>query len=179
MNGRIEVYDTEWNLETTLSDTIMISLGYSPFGILCHDNALYVTFVLQSGVDQSVDMPGQGNGFVLVYDLNGQLLKRLVNRGVLNSPWGMVVFQKHLFVANSGDGVTNVFDRCTGRYVGSLLSRCRVPVVVEGLKGLLLDTNHSALFCKKKCQSCSKGFFFTAGINSGTSGLVGRLQRYR
>jgi len=178
-NGRIEVYDTKWNLETTLSDSIMLSLGYSPFGILCHDNALYVSFALQSGVDQSVDLSGDGNGFILVYDLNGQLLKRLVSRGVLNSPWGMVVYHKHLFVGNSGDGIVNVFDRCSGRYIGSLLSRCRVPVVVEGLKGLLLNVQHSNLVCQKKCQSCSKGFYFTAGINNGTSGLIGKIQRYR
>lgn len=176
-DGRIEVYDTKWNLETTISDSIMMSLGYSPFNIVCCNNALYVSFALQDGSDQSKDVPGIGNGFILVYDLNGNLLRRLVTRGVLNSPWGMVIYKTHLFVANSGDGLIQVFNRCNGRFVGTLLSRCRVPVVIEGLKGILLDCQPKSVFCKKKCQTCSNGFLFTAGINNETSGLFGRIKR--
>jgi uncharacterized protein (TIGR03118 family) len=178
-SGRIEVYDTKWNLSTTISDSVMIALGYSPFNVIIHHNAMYVTFALQSGTDHSLDITGEGNGFVLVYDLNGMLLKRLISRGVLNSPWGMTIFQKHIFIANSGDGVINVFDRCSGKYIGTILSRCRVPIVIEGLKGILLEQQKATLLCKSKCEPCKKGFWFTAGINHDTSGLIGRAIRFR
>jgi uncharacterized protein (TIGR03118 family) len=151
----------------------MLSLGYAPFNVKIDKNAVYVAFALQNSADHAEQTNGAGNGFILIYDLNGVLLRRLVNRGVLNSPWGMVILKQHLFVTNVGDGTVNVFDRCTGRYIGSLLTKCNTPIIIEGLKGILQGFS----FHHNKCGSCKDGFLFTAGINGETSGLIGCLKR--
>jgi len=91
----------------------------------------------------------------------------------------MSIFKQHLFVANFGDGIVNAFDRCSGRYIGSILTKCNTPLVIEGVKGILLLSNEQRSSCetKKKCESCDEGFVYTAGINNETSGVVGTLKR--
>jgi uncharacterized protein (TIGR03118 family) len=61
--------------------------GFAPFDIQNLNGQLYVTYAKKkpgTGDDQS----GPGNGFVSVFDLNGNFQKRLVSNGPLNSPWG-------------------------------------------------------------------------------------------
>src|SRR5262249_37001200 len=65
-----------------------IPTGFAPFGIQNLGGKLYVTYALQKP-DKHDDQAGPGNGFVDVFDTNGVLLKRLIQHGVLNSPWGL------------------------------------------------------------------------------------------
>jgi uncharacterized protein (TIGR03118 family) len=67
------------------------------------------------------DVAGPGHGFVDVFDLSGNLLRRLVSGGPLNSPWGLAIapsgfglFGNDLLVGNLGDGRINAFDPSTG-----------------------------------------------------------------
>ena len=63
-----------------------------------------------------------GNGFVDVYSPSGQLLKRLISQGDLNSPWGLVLtpqnfgaFSDSLLVGNFGDGAIHAYDAADGQ----------------------------------------------------------------
>jgi len=78
-----------------------------------------VTFADQIG--------GAGHGYVDVFDLNGNLVRRLVSDSVLNSPWGLALtpatfgdFSNALLVGNFGDGLINAFDPLTGTHLGML-----------------------------------------------------------
>src|SRR5690348_7194916 len=62
--------------------------GFAPFGIENIDGDLFVSYAKQNA-EQHDDVSGPGNGFVDVFDTDGNLLRRFASRGPLNSPWGM------------------------------------------------------------------------------------------
>ncbi len=69
-----------------------------------------VTYAKQDA-DKHDDVPGPGNGFVDVYDTQGNLQFRLAHILYLNSPWGVVVapssfsgFANDLLIGNFGSG---------------------------------------------------------------------------
>jgi uncharacterized protein (TIGR03118 family) len=70
---------------------------------------------------------GRGKGFVDVFTNDGALVRRLVTRGALNSPWGLALapdsfgsFGGALLVGNFGDGSINAYNPVTGRHLGEL-----------------------------------------------------------
>src|SRR5262249_32148931 len=93
--------------------------GYAPFGIQNIGGFLYVTYAVQDSAKHD-DVAGAGNGVVDVYDLNGNLVRRLTAGGALNSPWGLALAPAgfgpaggELLVGNFGDGVINVYNAST------------------------------------------------------------------
>ncbi len=64
--------------------------GYAPFDIQNIGGKLYVTYALQNSAKHD-DVAGPGNGFIDVFDTNGNLLQRLTSKGALNSPWGLAL----------------------------------------------------------------------------------------
>src|SRR6185295_19932225 len=118
-----------------------VPAGFAPFGIHNIGGKLYVTFAKQGpGKDDDVAHPG--NGFVDVFAPNGDLLQRLVSRGMLDSPWAVTltpttfgVFGGNILVGNFGDGRINVYDPSTGEFLGRL-SSTKEPITVPGLWGL-------------------------------------------
>ena len=73
------------------------------------------------------DVSGAGNGIVDVFDMQGNLLKRLISNGAVNSPWGMALapggfgsFGGDLLIGNFGDGIINAYDPTTGKWMGQL-----------------------------------------------------------
>ena len=96
--------------------------GFAPFGIANLNGQLYVTYAKQDA-DKHDDVAGPANGFVDIFDTNGNLIQRLVTRGRLNSPWGLAFapanfgqFSNDLLVGNFGDGRMNVVDPSTGGF---------------------------------------------------------------
>src|SRR6202043_2051363 len=94
--------------------------GYAPFGI-----ANIVTYAKQNA-EKHDDVAGQGHGFVDVFDTDGHLLRRLISRGPLDSPWGVARasyafgrFSGDILVGNFGNGRINVFDE-NGRFIDEL-----------------------------------------------------------
>jgi len=86
-----------------------------------------VTYAKQDAAKHD-DVPGPGNGFVDVFDLDGNLIKRLISNGALNSPWGLALapsnfgdLSNSLLVGNFGDGVINAFNPGTGAPLGPIL----------------------------------------------------------
>lgn len=143
--------------------------GFAPFGIQNIGGKLFVTYAKQdaSGMD---DVAGAGNGFVNIFDMNGNLLQRLISGGELNSPWGLALapanfgeFSNDLLVGNFGDGKINAFDPTTGLYHGTLRDTLGDPLANLGLWGLQFGNGGNG--------GRTDALYFTAGI-PGPNGAV-------
>src|SRR5207302_6789073 len=115
---------------------------FAPFGIQNIGGQLYVTYAKQDA-DRHDDVAGKGNGFVDVFDTNGNLVRRLISGKPLNSPWGLAVAPStwnrvagDLLVGDFGDGAINVFDPTTGTWRGRLKTETGAPLTIDGLWGL-------------------------------------------
>lgn len=147
--------------------------GFAPFGIAAIDHKLYVSYAKQDA-DAEDDVSGKGNGFIDVFETNGHFDGRLVTRGDLNSPWGMVKapasfgdFGNALLVGNFGDGRIHAFDPSTGKELGTLGSSPSHPIVIEGLWGLAFGNGVSA--------GDANSLYFAAGPDDETHGLFGKI----
>ena len=89
-----------------------------------------------------------GNGFVDIFDVDGNLLDRFASGGALNSPWGLALapdgfgkFSDHLLVGNLGDGRINAFGLSTGHFDGQLIDPETNPLSINGLWALRLHSS--------------------------------------
>ena len=112
--GTVEVYDKNFAAHSFGSNAFVdstIPSGYAPFNVQADcGNKLVVTYAKQDAAKHD-DVPGPGNGFVDVYDTQGNLQLRLAHVLFLNSPWGVVVapssfsgFGNDLLIGNFGSG---------------------------------------------------------------------------
>jgi uncharacterized protein (TIGR03118 family) len=113
-------------------------------------------------------------GFINVFDPNGNLIRRLVSHGQLNSPWGMALapagfgkFSGRLLVGNFGDGMIHAYDFATGDFVGTLKDTGRRPIRIDGLWGLAFGNG----FANQPVNA----LFFAAGPGDEKQGLYGRI----
>jgi uncharacterized protein (TIGR03118 family) len=148
-----------------------IPAGFAPFGIANINSELFVSFAKQDA-DKHDDVAGPGNGFVDVFTTSGELVRRLVVRGVLNSPWGMTraplgfgKFGGAILVGNFGDGRINAFDN-SGNFLGTLRGQNGQPIVINSLWSLMFGTFTGA---------DPEDLYFSAGINNEQNGLIGEL----
>jgi uncharacterized protein (TIGR03118 family) len=173
-NGRIDVFNASFdlvNLPGSFADPTLPA-GFAPFNVQNFGGQLYVTFAKQDA-DKHDDTPGVGSGFVDVFDMNGNLVKRLISQGKLNSPWGMALapanfgdFSGDLLVGNFGDGAINAFDPATGAFVGALTADNGSPLVIPGLWALAFGHGSAG---------DATTLFFTAGPGGEQHGLFGTL----
>jgi uncharacterized protein (TIGR03118 family) len=148
--------------------------GYAPFDIRLLNGKLYVTYALQDA-DKKDDVAGLGNGFVNVFDTNGNLISRVGTQGTLNSPWGLTIapasfseFAGDLLVGNFGDGRINAFDLSGNTFAGQLLDPNGNPLTIDGLWGLTTGNSGQAGSIEK--------LYFSAGPNGEVNGLFGVIQ---
>lgn len=170
-DGVVEMYDSHFQLVRTFTDT-SVPPGYAPFNIRNINGKLYVTFA-ERGENKLDDIAGPHHGFVDVFDTSGNMLRRLISRGVLNSPWGLALapanfgrFSNALLVGNFGDGRISAFNPVTGALVGQLLNKNGAVLSIEGLWMITFGNSTAP----------SNALFFSAGINDEADGLFGRLQ---
>lgn len=176
-NARIEVLPSSGApaLSGAFVDPLL-PIGYAPFNIQNLAGQLYVTYAKQgpSGDDEA----GPGNGFVSIFDLNGNLVKRLASGGALNSPWGLALapggfgdFGGNLLVGNFGDGTINAYDVESGSFIDSLRGGDGNPLMIEGLWGLKFGNGGAGGDLDK--------LYFAAGISGGEEieahGLFGSI----
>jgi uncharacterized protein (TIGR03118 family) len=171
-SGKIEAYNSAWAptiLAGTFTDPAVPS-GFAPFNIWNLNNSLYVTWAKQD-VNQFLDVAGAGNGYVSIFDLNGNLLTHLISGGVLNSPWGVAIappvwgaFGGDVLVGNFGDGKINAFNPTTGAPLGALQDMNGNPITISGLWALVFGNGGSG--------GDVKTLYFTAG-QPGTLIVVG------
>ncbi len=146
--------------------------GYAPFNIQLLGNDLYVTYAKQDE-DRHDDVAGPGNGFVDVYGTTGNLIRRLISNGDLNSPWGLALapasfgaFAGDLLVGNFGDGTIHAYDPTTGIEKGQLMNTDGKPIMINGLWALRFGNGTFAT---------ADTLVFTAGIGDESHGLLGEI----
>jgi uncharacterized protein (TIGR03118 family) len=136
-----------------------IPSGFAPFGIQNLNGQIFATYAKQDRRRHD-DVHGPGSGFVNDFDTSGNLIRRLVSNGNLNSPWGLALFEDTLWVGNFGDGRINNYDPTTGAFLGTLMKADGTPLTIDGLWALL---------------RLGDGVYFTAGIADEAHGLFGLI----
>jgi uncharacterized protein (TIGR03118 family) len=177
--GVVEMFNTRFQLIRSFTDRSLAAQCrpgascFAPFGIQNIGGRLFVTFALQDK-DRHDDVPGAGNGFVEVFDTQGNLLYRFTPRGPLNSPWGLALapanfgrFSNDLLVGNFGDGLINAYNPRSGLFVGQLRDLSGKPLRLPGLWGLAFGNDNGA--------GRSDELFFSAGPNQERDGLFGKI----
>jgi uncharacterized protein (TIGR03118 family) len=150
-----------------------IPAGFAPFGIQNINGNLFVTYALQKQPDKHDDMAGPGNGFVDIFDTDGNLLRRFASRGTLNSPWGVSRasfafgrFSGDILIGNFGDGKITAF-KSDGDFHGLLRdATTKKPLAIDGLWTITLGGGRN---------SNSDTLYFTAGPNGEVDGLFGTI----
>lgn len=178
-NARVDVFDAAFQPVTTAGGFVdpKIPSGYAPFGIQNVGGMIVVTYARQDD-DAEDDVPGQGHGFVDLFDTQGNLVMRVARHGLLNSPWGIAVapsdfgaFSGDLLIGNFGDGRISAFapqEDGTYELVGQLRTAAHKPVVIDGLWAL--QFGHGAAN-----NGPANTLFFTAGPEDESHGLFGRI----
>ncbi len=171
-SGWVEQYDSNFKWVRNFTDT-SLPAGYAPFGIRTLNGKLYVTFALQDE-DAEDDVAGPGHGFVDIFDLDGNMVKRLTSHGALNSPWGLAIapanfgqFSGALLVGNFGNGHINAFDPSTGTPLGHMLRPSGAALEINGLWGLHFGNGAAA--------GPTNTLLFTAGPSGESHGLFGSI----
>lgn len=173
-NGRIDVFDNQFApvaVSGSFTDP-RLPAGFAPFGIQNIDGDIWVTYALQDA-DAHDDVGGPGNGFVDVFDTDGNLLRRFARHGVLNSPWGLARapygfgrFSGAILVGNFKDGRINAFD-AGGHFIGTLRGPHGAPVWIDGLWALSFGGGS---------KSSPESLYFTAGPDDETNGVFGVIK---
>jgi uncharacterized protein (TIGR03118 family) len=173
--GTIDVFDKDFHqvqLAGSFTDPD-IHTGFAPFNIQNLERNLYVTYAKQDA-DGEDDVAGPANGYVDVFDTDGNLLHRVATRGRLNSPWGLAIapppfgaFAGDLLVGNFGDGRINVIDPVSGEFLAQLRGPNNRPITIDGLWGLIVGNGGNGGDADK--------VYFTAGPDDETHGLFGSL----
>ncbi len=174
-SGRVEAYNSDFTpveLPGGLFVDRRIPAGYAPFNVQALAGKLYVTYAEQDATLHD-DVAGRGHGFVDVFSTDGAFLRRLVTRGMLDSPWGLALapagfgkFSGALLVGNFGDGHINAYDPNTGRHLGQLRQANGRPIVIDGLWGLRFGNGNAAK---------TNELLFSAGPNGEADGLLGKI----
>lgn len=175
-NRKIDVFDKDFKpakLDGSFDDPT-IPQDFAPFGIQNLNGDIYVTYAKKKpGTDD--DLAGPGNGFVNVFDANGNLIRRVASHGKLNSPWGLAIapanfgkFSNHLLVGNFGNGRINAFDPATHRFRGQLRDTNGKKLEIDGLWGIA--------FGNGVMKQSADVLFFAAGPNEEANGLYGTLK---
>jgi uncharacterized protein (TIGR03118 family) len=140
-----------------------IPSGFAVFGIQNINGELYVTYAKQDAAKHD-DVAGPGNGYIDVFDLSGNFVRRLVSNGPLDSPWGLTLAPSNwgsvggdLLVGNFGDGTIDAFNPTSGAFLGALDNASTGnPLVVQGLWGLEFGNGGNG--------GNADTLYFTAGI---------------
>jgi uncharacterized protein (TIGR03118 family) len=174
-SGRVEAYDatfTPVELPGGFFVDPRLPAGYAPFNVQELAGKLYVSYAKQDARLHD-DVAGDGHGFVDVFSNDGALIRRLVTRGALNSPWGLALapagfgrFGGALLVGNFGDGRVNVYNATTGEHLGQLRKPNGQPIVIDGLWALRFGNGNAAK---------TGELLFSAGPNHESNGLLGKI----
>jgi uncharacterized protein (TIGR03118 family) len=141
--GTVEVYDGTYTLHSFGPNAFVdstIPAGYAPFNVQnIGSNRIVVTYAKQNASKHD-DIPGPGNGFVNIYDTQGNLQVRLAHVLYLNSPWGVALapanfagFANTLLIGNFGSGLIAAFNPSTGAWAGNMFNVASLPVQIDGL----------------------------------------------
>jgi len=174
-NRKIDVFDGQYAPATPAGSfkDPSVPASYSPINIQNLGGKLYVAYARQDGDGDG--LPGQGAGFVSVFDTDGNLLNRVVSGNHLNAPWGMALapanfgeFSNALLVASTAKGRISAFDPVNGAYLGQLDDGSGKPVTIDGLWGL--DVGNGTV------SGDRNALYFSAAPDNHRHGLFGSLR---
>ena len=175
-SGAVEVYDGTFQPHTFSAGQFTdsnIPSGYTPFNIQLVGNRLVVTFAKQNASHNFV-VPGPSNGYVDIFDTEGNLQLRLAHNLFLNAPWGAVQapsnfsgFANDLLIGNFGSGSITAFNISTGAWIGNMLAASNLPAQIDGLWGLTFGNGSGG--------GPTNTLFFTVGTFGGVHGIFGMI----
>jgi uncharacterized protein (TIGR03118 family) len=170
--GTIDTFDHNWKPITLPGGFQDVDLppSFYPSNIQRYGRRLYVTYNLSDGAG-SFGYGGPGTGLVDVFDVNGNLLQRLVPINQhMNLPWGVAVtganfgsFSYALVVGNFGDGTISAFDLSSGDYLGTMQDGKGANISINGLWGLQWGNGGSG--------GSASTLYFAASPGAGPSGF--------
>jgi len=135
--AKVEAYDQTFALATLAGSFTdpNVPAGYAPYAIHVISNQVYVAYMLRSTSTYSETL-GPNTGFISVFDVNGNFIKRAITGGNLNAPWGMAlapaafgIYGGDLLVGNLGDGLINVYDPNSYAYLGQVTDATGAPIL--------------------------------------------------
>jgi uncharacterized protein (TIGR03118 family) len=174
-NNAVEVFNSAFQQVNTHGGFRDRSLPahFAPFGIQAIGGRLYVTYAKQDST-ASDEVDAAHLGYVDVYTTRGHLIRRLVSRGALNAPWGLVQARRNfgrfsgaLLVGNFGNGRIHAYNIHTGHLLGTLRRPHGAPVVIDGLWGLRFGNG---------VTGSRNALLFSAGPDGEAHGLLGTLR---
>ena len=151
-SGAVDVYDSGYN-STALAGAFVdpsLPAGYAPFGIHVINGQVLVSYALQDAAKHD-PVHQAGAGYLNLFDLNGNFLRRVASQGTLNAPWGAVIppagfgpFASKLLIGNFGDGTISVFDPANGNFIDQMKDSTGAPIVNASLWELIFGGGGSA-----------------------------------
>ena len=153
-------------IDPTLSTS---GVGYGPFNVYTDGDVIFISYALLEPTEKRDDQKGPGNGYVNIY--NGIKTFRLINRGPLNSPWGLLRVGNNLYVGNFGDGFINVYKlqnncgKLHASFCGPIVNQCNTPIQIDGLWGI----------SQKRLHKTISNIWFASGSEDENHGLIGLL----
>jgi len=172
--GFVAAYDVSFNPLATAGSFKDPNLpaGYAPFNIQQIGSQVFVTYALQDASGSNPQV-GPGNGIVNVFDQEGAFVRRFVTNGPLNAPWGIAQasanfgpFSNDILIGNFGDGIINVFDPATGRFLGQITDSAGSVIINPGLRALIFRGDG---------VGGAKTLYFAAGGSGENHGLFGTI----
>ncbi|HET9402586.1 MAG TPA: TIGR03118 family protein [Candidatus Acidoferrales bacterium] len=169
--GLIEVFDTHLAPVGTIRDT-SLPPGFAPYNLQVIGDQLFVASAMQDDAHQN-PVFGAGNGFVSIFDLQGNFVRRFAVSTALNAPWSIVEASPNfgplsnaILIGNAGDGVINAFDFASGGFLGSISDGDGRPISIPGLRGTIFGSSQFG---------DPNTLYFVAGINNGPDGLFASI----
>ena len=181
--GTVEVFNTNFTLIAPPGGFTDPQLheGYAPFDIfpigLANAPAtaarLVVTYAVQDAAMHD-DVAGESHGFVNTFDLGGQSFQRLIQRGQLNSPWGVAIAPNSfgalagaLLIGNFGNGHIDAYNPNTGAFIDKVRKPNGQVIAIDGLWSLRVGNGGNG--------GNVNTVYFTAGPNGEQDGLFGMI----
>jgi uncharacterized protein (TIGR03118 family) len=194
--AKVEVYNQSF-APATLTGSFTdpnVPAGYAPYAIHVISNQVYVTYMLRSTSTYSETL-GPNTGFISVFDVNGNFIKRAITGGNLNAPWGMAlapsgfgIYGGDLLVGNLGDGLINVYDPNTYAYLGQITDATGSPILSK-YPGAGVSSSYVGLWevvfgngvVNGSPSTTNAGdpntLYFTAGLDAETHGVFGSISQ--
>jgi uncharacterized protein (TIGR03118 family) len=172
--GQVDVFNSKFQQLSVsgLFHDPRLPAGYAPFNVAAIGNRILVSYALQDA-DREDDTPGAGHGFVDAFTTYGTFVRHLINRGDLNSPWGLTLapasfgrFSNDLLVGNFGDGRIHAYDPTSGVERGALRGPHGHVIRIDGLWGLLVGDT---------VAGGPNSVWFSAGPADESHGLLGTI----
>lgn len=140
-SGAVDVFDRTFQPARLSGGTFIdpnLPAGFAPHGIHVINGLVFVAYAQQDAAKHDPVL-GAGLGLVDVFHTDGSFLRRGMNAGTLNAPWGVVLapanfgqFSNDVLVGNFGDGTISAFDTA-GQFKGQFTDSNNTVIANAGL----------------------------------------------